>query len=105
MKIEFARTGGVAGVALTLTLDTETLPLEEVEHLRRLMAAASFFDLPALLRSVNRGADRFQYRVTVEDGNRINKVELDEASVPEKCRPLLDYLIDSARAARRAKRS
>ena len=105
MKVEFVRTGGVAGIRLTAALDTEMLPPEEADRLRRLIAAASFFDQPTSRRSSIREADRFQYRVRVEDGDRIKTVEMDESSVPEAFRPLLDYLIDSARSRQRMKRS
>ena len=105
MKVEFLRTGGVAGIRLTATLDTEMLPPGEAERLRHIIAAASFFDLPTSRQPPIQEADRFQYRVTVEDGDRIKKVEMNESSVPEACRPLLDYLIDSARTARKIRRS
>ena len=105
MKIQFARTGGVAGIRLTATLDTEMLPPDEADSLRRLIAAASFFDQPSSRQSPIRRADRFEYHVTVEEGDRIKKVELDESSVPETLQPLLDYLVDSARKAQKVKRS
>ena len=105
MKVEFVRTGGVGGVRLTATLDTDVLPSEEADRLRQLIAVASFFDQPTSGQSPIQGADRFQYRVTIEDGDRIKKVEMDEPSVPEAFRPLLDYLIDSARTRRKIKRS
>ena len=105
MKVEFARTGGVAGIRLTATLDTEMLPPEEADHLRHLIAAASFFDQPSSRRSPTQGPDRFQYRVTIEDGDRIKTVEVDESSVSGPLQPLLDYLVDSARTPQRKKRT
>ena len=105
MKIEFSRTGGVAGMRLTATLDTEMLPREEAERLRRLIVSAALFALPASLKSATPRPDQFQYRVAIEDGTRVKKVEMDEPSIPETFQPLLDYLIDSARAAQRKKRS
>ena len=90
---------------LTATLDTEMLPPDEADRLRRLIAAASFFDQPSSRQSPIRRADRFQYQVTIEDGDRIKKVELDESSVPETLQPLLDYLVDMARTAHKIKRS
>jgi len=105
VKVQFARTGGVAGIRLTVTLDTETLPPAEADRLRRLVAAARLFDQPASRPSPAPETDRFQYQVTVEDGSRIKKVEMDESSVPGTFRPLLDYLIDSARTGRKIKRS
>jgi hypothetical protein len=95
----------VAGIRLTATLDTDDLPPDEADHLRQLIADASFFDQPASRKLPGPGADRFRYQVTVEEGDRIKKVELDESSVRETFRPLLDYLTDCARARQRMKRS
>ena len=105
MKVEFSRSGGVAGIRLTATLDTEMLPREEAERLRRLIVSAALFDLPASLKSTTLRPDQFQYRVAIEDGTRVKKVEMDEASIPEIFQPLLDYLVERARAARKIKRS
>ena len=105
MKVEFCRTGGIAGTRLTATLDTERLPHQEAARLRRLISAASFFDQPTSLKSPTSGADRFQYQVTVEEGDRIKKVEIDESCVPRTFQPLIDYLLDSYRARRKIKRS
>ena len=90
---------------LTATLDTEVLSPEEADRLSRLIAAAAFFDQPDRLKSATPGSDRFQYRVTVEEGDHKKQVEMDESSVPKTFRPLLDYLLDSARARPRVKRS
>jgi len=90
---------------LTATLDTEGLPLQEADRLRRLISAASFFDQPTSLKSSTSGADRFQYQVTVEEGDRIKKVEIDESCVPRTFQPLIEYLLDSCRARQKIKRS
>lgn len=105
MRVQFTRTGGIAGITLTVTLDSQQLPQAEADRLRRLIAAAAFFDQPESLKSAAPGADRFQYRVTVEEGDRKKKVETDESSCPETFRSLLDYLVDSARARHKSKRS
>ena len=90
---------------LAATLDSESLLPEEADRLRRLIAAASFFDQPSSRQSPIRRVDRFQYQVTIEEGDRLKKVELDESSVPETLQPLLDYLVDLARKAQKVKRS
>jgi len=90
---------------LTATLDTEGLPLQEADRLRRLISAASFFDQPTSLKSSTSGADRFQYQVTVEEGDRIKKVEIDESCVPRTFQPLIEYLLDSCRARRKIRSS
>ena len=95
----------MAGITLTVTLDTEQLPQTEADRLSRLIAAAAFFDQPESLKSAAPGADRFQYRVTVEERDRKRKVEMDESCVPKTCRPLLEYLVNSARARPKTKSS
>ena len=105
MKVEFCRTGGIAGTRLTAVLDTERLPPQEADRLRRLISAASFFDQPISLKSSTSGADRFQYQVTVEEGDRIKKVEIDESCVPRTFKPLIDYLLNSCRARQKKKSS
>ena len=105
MRIEFSRSGGVAGIRLTATLDTERLPPQEAARLRRLISTACFFDQPSSLKSSTSEADRFQYQVTVEEGDRIKKVEIDESCIPRTFQPLIDYLLDSCRARQKIKRS
>ncbi len=88
---------------LTVAIDTETLPSTEAERLHRLIEQASFFDLPASLKSNAPGGDRFQYRVKVEQGRKRKEIFADEAAVPETLRPLLDYLTDWARSSQKRK--
>jgi len=104
VKVEFWRTGGVAGTRLTATLDTERLPPKEADRLRRLISTACFFDQPSSLKSSTSGADRFQYQVTVEEGDRIKKVEIDESCIPRTFQPIIDYLLNSCRARQKIKR-
>lgn len=103
MKVRFVRSGGFSGIRLGVTLDTEALPPGEADRLDSLVAAASFFDQPASLTSPGRGADCCQYLVTVEDGDRKKQVDMDDLSVPDVLRPLLEYLLESARTARMKK--
>lgn len=105
MKIDFLRTGGVTGMRLAVTLDTDLLPPDEADCLRCMIADARFFDQLPSRRASGSGADRFHYRITVLDGDRTKQVEVDEPSVQEEFQPLLDYLIASARKGRKAKSS
>ena len=45
MKIQFERSGGVAGMRMTTTVNTETLPAAEAQMLREMVDKAKFFDL------------------------------------------------------------
>jgi hypothetical protein len=62
--------------------------------------AARFFDLPAVIASPTPGADRFQYKITVEAEGRRHTVEVGEAAVPGNLQPLIQRLITLARSAR-----
>jgi len=52
-------------------------------------------DLPALAaasRMPGKGADRFQYELTVEDAGGRHELAMGEDSVPDELRPLIDRL-------------
>ena len=100
MKISFKRTGGLAAISLSMTLDTDALPAEDSRRLQNLINAVSFFDQPDSLRSDKPGADRFHYEIKAEVEGRIKSIEIDESVVPALFRPLVDHLIEMARIKR-----
>ena len=92
MRVEFERSGGFGGLRRVCTVDEGTLPPEAARQLRDLVHGARFFDLPAEIRASQPGADRFRYRLTVDDGERRHTVDLDEAAAPDGVWPLVDWL-------------
>jgi hypothetical protein len=96
MQISFERSGGFAGISLNTTVDTANLPPTDAAQLRQLVEVADFFHLPARMASPAQ-PDRFQYQLTVEDGDRHHTAILDESAVPGTLRPLLDWLLNAAR--------
>ncbi len=98
MKVTFERSGGFAGIVMTTTVDTETLPTAEGEHLHQLMQTTDFFHLPATIASPNSQPDRFQYKVTAEDNGQHHTVQVSESAVPNQLRPLLNWLTEMARS-------
>ncbi len=97
MKVTFERSGGFAGIIMTTTVDTETLPTAEGEHLCHLMQTTDFFHLPAMIAAANSQPDRFQYKVTAEDGSQHHTVQVSESAVPNQLRPLLNWLTEMTR--------
>src|SRR5262245_19567938 len=91
MWISYERSGGLAGTSLTVTIDADTLSPEDARQLRELVDAADFFALPAVITATTPGADRFQYKLTVETGERRHTVEIHEAAAPAALQPLLDW--------------
>ncbi len=98
MRVTFERSGGFAGLIVTTSVDTATLPATETEHLQQLVQSANFFGLPAEIPAAAQ-PDRFQYEITVEDGNQHHTVRVGEASVPESLRPLLNWCMEKARGS------
>lgn len=101
MRIAFERTGGFVGIPLSVELNTGKLPKEEARELEELIRGVEFFNLPKTIISPNPEADRFFYRVTVQQGFRKHTVEISESAAPEAIQPLLERLIAAARAVQR----
>ncbi len=102
MRVHFKRSGGLAGMPLSVTVDADTLPPADSQHLRELVDAAGFFSLPARLTAAVPGGDRFQYSLAIQTPEQQHAVEMHEAAVPPAVRPLLEWLTSAARARRDA---
>ena len=91
MRVLLERSGGFAGIKKKATVDSETLSTDESAELKNLVDAAGIFDLPAAPDSPPRGADQFQYNLTIETPERQRTLELRDPSSPEVKR-LLDWV-------------
>ena len=100
MRIHFTRSGGFAGLQLSVSVASDTLPEQDVAELRRLIDESDFFVLPAVLGD-SAAADQFLYKVTVEQAAQQHTVEVTEDATPAALQPLLDWLTRAARRARR----
>lgn len=98
MRIYFERSGGFAGMVLSTTVDTDTLPQEEAVFFQTKFAEAGFFDLPDLLDAPGEGVDRFHYRLSAETVEQRKTVEFGETAAPEQLRPVLERLSILARS-------
>lgn len=98
MRILFERSGGFAGMLVRASIDTASLSKEEADKLEKLVAEAGFFDLPVQLASPSPGADQFQYKVSIEEGDRRHTVETSDQAAPDSLRPLLRELTVRARS-------
>lgn len=99
MYISFERSGGIAGMPVTMAIDTDdtdSLSSDKISQLRQLVENSGFFELPAATTEPTQ-PDRFQYKVIVRDGDRHHTIKIGEAAVPNTLKPLLDWLIEAAR--------
>lgn len=90
MRIEFERSGGFAGMRLSGRVNTSDLTAEQACSLVEAVDAAQFWDLPGEIPGNQRGADRFQYVVTVEAADRRHTVQVGESAMPEALGALVD---------------
>jgi hypothetical protein len=100
MRINFERTGGFTGMHLAVEVMTESLTPEEADKLETLVESSRFFDLPEMLQAQTGMGDRFQYKVTVERGDRNHTVETSESAAPEELQRLIEHLTNVARTHR-----
>jgi hypothetical protein len=91
MQVSFERSGGFANIPLSVSVNTEMLPSDQAVQLRQWVEAAQFFDLPTSLMSSGQ-PDRFQYQITVEEGDRQHSVSVSESAMPESLKPLVRWL-------------
>lgn len=102
MKIHFERSGGFAGMTMNVDIDAHALSDTEREALMTHLSNAEFFALPsAIADQSTTGADRYNYRITIQSDDRTHTVECTDGSAPASLTPLLDWLNDSARRAPR----
>jgi len=92
MNIRVERSGGFAGIRQTRSISSGELSGEEAKKMTDLVEAARFFELPEVLRSSTPGADRFQYNVSVETGDRKHAVQVDETALTDGLRALIGWL-------------
>ena len=97
MKVLFERTGGFAGIKLSASFDSASLPPRQAQRLQELLEECRFFQLPIRLEETAPRPDRFFYRLTVESQNGVHTVQASEGAVPPEMRPLLEWLTTAAR--------
>jgi len=90
-KIMFKRSGGLLGQAIDTTLDLDSLPSDESQHLLHLIQKADFFHIPENL-AASSTTDEFLYTITVQAGATRHRVHVSDTSTPESLRPLLSEL-------------
>ena len=93
IRVEVERSGGFAGIVTRRRADTADLPPEQAGQLRALVAGVDLAALEQRLAAAPPapagGADRFQYDVTVHDGEHVHRFSVQDGSVPLELQPLL----------------
>jgi len=98
MRVLVERSGGFAGISRTYSFSSDQVPVEDSQKVADLVEASGFFGLPPVIRGTEPGADRFQYRITVESGQGSHTVQVDEGAVPPGLQPVIAWMKNSAAA-------
>ena len=92
MNIDFIQTGGFAGMRISVNIETQELPLDQSRKLEKLVSEAGFFSLSPNITSPEPLPDRFEYQISVSSEGKSHSVTVSESVVPDRLRPLLDFL-------------
>ena len=101
MHIEFVRSGGFAGMRLSASIDSQHLLPEQASTLEKMIADSGFFDLPEQIKPTAPGPDRFEYRVVISSAGQTHSVNVNEAVIPDRLNPLLDFLTTLAMSGKK----
>ena len=101
MRIYYEQSGGFAGIDISTTVDTDSLPADEVNKIQDLVNKANFFSLNSVSSPPEMGADYFHYRITVEMEDNENGQKKEHTveiydPVPAQIKPLIKYLRSKA---------
>ncbi|MGB7443178.1 MAG: protealysin inhibitor emfourin [Coleofasciculaceae cyanobacterium] len=99
MKIKLRQTGGFAGLAKSIEIDTEKISPDEAKMLKSLVNQSSFFELPQPMMAAM--ADQEQYSIKVESKDQSRELHLSKASTPEQLKPLIDCIAKQAKYEKR----
>lgn len=97
--IRFKRTGGAMGRDLSADFDLNELPGDESQRLHNLITESRFFSTPVDQETVSR-PDEFEYTVTIDAGHSMHTVHTTDTSMPDSLQPLVEELIQLAKATR-----
>lgn len=97
MKIYFEQSGGILGIDKKISIDTDYLNADEAFKLQQLIDNAKFFEQPTESSELpQRGADYFEYRITIETIDRKHHVKTTDITMPPNIGPLIRYLRQNA---------
>lgn len=96
MRIDFARSGGLAGLTMAVSVDTDRLPPDAAGVVDAALRRADLAGLAARPRQPAAGADRYQYDLTIERDGECHTLSFRESEVPPELRPVVDALLPLA---------
>ncbi|MGG6264459.1 protealysin inhibitor emfourin [Leptolyngbya sp. AN03gr2] len=91
MRVTLEQSGGFAGLMITKSIDTQDLSPSEAQQLENLVKSSNFFQLNSIVEASPQ-PDRFGYTLMIEMNGRSHSIDLSETNMPEKVRPIADWV-------------
>ncbi len=91
MKVSFRRSGGFAGMFMGCEIDTSAQKDSDSSELESLVKSSGIMTQSS--QRVPQARDVFQYSFDIEADGSKHSVTLDQLSVPEPVKPLVEFLM------------
>lgn len=91
MRIKFRRTGGFAPMPISADLDTDNCSPDVVSKLKELFETSGIMYMQSA--QVKGARDVRSYHIEIDKDGVEQKLDIDEISVPEKAKPLIEFLV------------
>lgn len=91
MKIKVERSGGFAGISLSYEIDDKNLPSDMIATARKFLSDQSKSRPKRKVAPAN-SADRFTYRISIEDGIYHKVVECAEIDIMGDLKLLVEFM-------------
>lgn len=95
--IDFKRSGGFSGDSTGVEIDSRELSIVDSEVLKLLIDRSGFFEAFISGSTFMNIPDQFRYHITIEHMGKRRTLDLNDGSIPEPFRPLVNYLVRMAR--------
>ncbi len=102
MHLCVVRSGGFANLRTSASLDTDEVPREEAKEIEALVGRIDLEDLAERSPLRGRGADRFQYDLTVVRDGEEHHVTASENEISPELRALIDKVLSHGSASGRS---
>jgi hypothetical protein len=97
MRITLERIGGFTGLRMTRVINTEILSPDDANRLQQLVDDADFFHQPEEIVASTPRPDRFEYKLSVEDGSIKHTVTVSEEAMSQTLRLLVERITTTKR--------
>jgi hypothetical protein len=94
VRLELTRSGGIGGLSLTRSIDTNALATPESQEVERLAAQLDLAGLAQRSPLRGSGGDRFQYDLSVDEQGRRYQVTAAEDVLPPELKELFAWMLD-----------